>query len=215
MDADLPPSRPRSRLAGLALVLVLACGPSLAAGEATHRHTLAASSAQAPPRSATARHALIDAPLAADLLGWASRLSGLPSPAGEPPPALVPLPPAQLQATVCPRHPQDCASLVAVYDTDRRRVLYRDTLDMRDPTDQSFIVHELVHHLQFLQRGDALFASCPSTLAGEAQAYRAQNLYQAHFRQWQRMGEVLRFMHCDGSPGGEPVARLFGPPGAR
>ena len=219
MDADLPPlRRPPARscraaapLAGLALLL--AGGAGLAAGDAPHRPPLAARSARPPPQGTTPRHAVIDAALAADLLGWASRLSGLPNPPAEPPPALVPLPPARLRATVCPEHPQHCGSLVAVYDTDRRRVLYRDTLDMRDPTDQSFIVHELVHHLQFLQRGEALFASCHSTLAGEAQAYRAQNQYQAQFRQWQRMGEILRFMHCDGSDSSEPVARLFGPPG--
>ncbi|MDZ5459120.1 hypothetical protein [Azohydromonas lata] len=164
------------------------------------------------PPAAASRHAAIDAVLAADLLAWASRLSGLPNPPGEALPRFIPLPQREIARTVCDDRPAGCESLVAVYDTDRRHILYRDTLDMRDPTDQSFIVHELVHHLQFLQRGESLFASCQSTLSGEAQAYRVQNLYQDHFRQWQRMGEVLRYMHCDGS-GAEPVARLMGLPG--
>ncbi|WP_156901233.1 hypothetical protein [Azohydromonas australica] len=212
-------SFPRSRCRQRAIWLIGLAGWSAmwappAAADPPRRPALAAMTA-APPAAAAPRpgHAAIDAVLAADLLDWASRLSGLPSPPGEPLPQLIPLPQREIEKTVCPERRGGCGSLVAVYDTDRRRVLYRDTLDMRDPTDQSFIVHELVHHLQFLQRGAALFATCQSTLAGEAQAYRVQNLYQTQFRQWQRMGEILRYMHCDGSTGAEPVARLFGLPG--
>jgi hypothetical protein len=199
---------------GSALLLVSALG--MAADGVARRPPLAANAAATAPSSrlqpARPGHAAIDAALAADLLGWASRLSGLPNPPSEALPRFVPLPQREIARIVCADRPAGCDALVAVYDTDRRRILYRDTLDLRDPTDQSFIVHELVHHLQFLQRGQALFASCQSTLAGEAQAYRVQNLYQAQFRQWQRMGEILRFMHCDGGAG-EPVARLLGMPG--
>ncbi|WP_157272256.1 DUF6647 family protein [Azohydromonas aeria] len=212
-----PPPR-RQRLTSLLLGLAGLLAPALAgAGDtAGHRPALAATAPAAAAKAKAPhphRHAVIDAALAADLLGWASRLSGLPIPPGEPLPKLIPMSQREIAKTVCGPQHGGCAGLVAVYDTDRRRILYRDTLDMRDPTDQSFIVHELVHHLQFLQRGEALFATCQSTLAGEAQAYRAQNLYQAQFRQWQRMGEVLRYMHCDGVTGSEPVARLFGVPG--
>ena len=216
-----PRRRRRLRMAGalgLALLLsALALALMGAHREAPRHRPLAATApALAPaahmPSAAASRHAAIDAALAADLLGWASRLSGLPNPPGEPLPRFIPLPQHEIAKTVCADHAAGCHALVAVYDTDSRRILYRDTLDMRDPTDQSFIVHELVHHLQFLQRGDALFASCQSTLAGEAQAYRVQNLYQDHFRQWQRMGEVLRYMHCEGGSA-EPVAHLMGMPG--
>lgn len=168
--------------------------------------------ALSPEPPASTAHAHVGADLAADLLGWASRLSGLENRPEVPLPALQPLPPEALAAEVCPQRPAGCRSLVAVYDTERQRILYRDTLDMRDPTDQSFLVHELVHHLQYQHQGDALFATCESTLAGETQAYRAQNRYQEHFRQWQRMGEVLRFAHCGGAADA-PVAQL-GPPGA-
>jgi hypothetical protein len=209
-----PGCRPHpARLVVLAGLLAPVLG--LADPPVAQRKLLAATAATAattrtPPPAQ--RHAAIDPALAADLLGWASRLSGLPNLPGEPLPRFVPLPQREIARTVCADSAAGCDALVAVYDTDRRRILYRNTLDMRDPTDQSFIVHELVHHLQFLQRGSTLFASCQSTLAGEAQAYRVQNLYQAHFRQWQRMGEVLRFMHCEDNPAGEPVARLFGMP---
>jgi hypothetical protein len=204
-----------ARAVGPALLLVSALG--MAADGVARRPPLAAKAAATASSSrlqpaARPGHAAIDAALATDLLGWASRLSGLPNPPGEAPPRFVPLPQREIARILCADRPAGCDAVVAVYDTDRRRILYRDTLDLRDPTDQSFIVHELVHHLQFLQRGEALFASCQSTLAGEAQAYRVQNLYQAQFRQWQRMGEILRFMHCDGGAG-EPVAQLPGMPG--
>lgn len=220
MPDDGPPralsrSRCRRRAAWfLGLVGWSAVWAPPAAADPPRRPALAAINAARPAAPAPRPgHAAIDAALATDLLEWASRLSGLPNLPGEPLPQFIPLPQREIEKIVCPERRGGCGSLVAVYDTDRRRVLYRDTLDMRDPTDQSFIVHELVHHLQFLQRGEALFASCQSTLAGEAQAYRVQNLYQAQFRQWQRMGEILRYMHCDGSAGAEPVARLFGLPG--
>lgn len=154
----------------------------------------------AQPTGAPSSFAM-DAELARDLLGWAARLSGQPAPARLP--EFLPLPPERLAAKACPRQPGACRTLVALYDTDRARILYRDTLDMRDPTDQSFIVHELVHHLQHLARGDALFATCSSALEAEAQAYAAQNRYLAHFRQWQRAGAMLRFTHCHHA-GAEP-----------
>jgi hypothetical protein len=163
--------------------------------------------------SGTNRHAAIDPDLAADLMAWASRLSGLTDLEPRRPPALVPLPPQDIEAQVCPDSPAGCRSLVAVYDTDRHRVLYRSSLDMRDPTDQSFIVHELVHHLQYLHRGPAIFATCPAIVQSEREAYAAQNLYQRQFRQWQRMGEVMHFMHCEGAAAqGAPVVRFGGSP---
>ena len=162
---------------------------------------------------AAGRHAAIDEELAADLMAWASRLSGLEDLQPDRPPALLALSPSEIEANVCPESPTGCRSLVAVYDTDRRRVLYRSSLDMRDPTDQSFIVHELVHHLQYLHRGPAIFASCAAIVQTEREAYAAQNLYQRQFRQWQRMGEVMHFMHCEQASGaGAPVVRFGGSP---
>jgi hypothetical protein len=159
------------------------------------------------------QHAVIDKELEADLLRWASRLSGLADLEPGRPPALVPLAPSEIVAIVCPDSLAGCRSLVAVYDTETRRVLYRSSLDMRDPTDQSFIVHELVHHLQYLHRGNAIFGTCAAIVHSEQQAYAAQNQYQQHFRQWQRMGEVMRFMHCDeGSGDSEPEVRFGGSP---
>jgi hypothetical protein len=37
-------------------------------------------------------------------------------------------------------------------------------------------------------------------LAAEREAYAVQNEYLTRFRQWQRVGEVLRFTFCNASP---------------
>ena len=170
----------------------------------------AASWAESP----LAGQAEIDAELLLNLLGWASRLSDLALPQGGLPadalPQLQPLAPADLAATVCPNAPASCLRLVAAYNTDRRSIVYRNTLDMRDPTDQSFIVHELVHFLQHRTHGADQPVSCEAVLASERQAYDVQNAYLARFRQSQRMGEILRFSHCPGATVPAPVVNFGG-----
>jgi hypothetical protein len=167
----------------------------------------AAAAGAAPARGDVPRHARIDAELAADLAGWAQRFSGLARLADAPLPALQPLAEDELARTVCPQQPGACRGIVAAYDTTLRRIVYRHTLDMREPMDQSFIVHELTHWLQHLQRGSDLEDSCASVIAAERQAYAAQNRYLDHFRQWQRAGEMLRFTFCpEDRPGGAPAA---------
>ena len=147
-------------------------------------------------RRAKRDHSQVDAELAADLVGWAQRLSGRASPAGAALPELQPLPDDELARTVCPQQPHACRGIVAAYDTTRRRIVYRMSLDMRDPTDQSFIVHELMHWLQHLQRGHDLERSCESVLVAEREAYAVQSRYLERFKQWQRVGEILRFTFC-------------------
>jgi len=164
----------------------------------------------ADPRRVVPRHGRIDTELSADLIGWATRLSGRATAPKDEPPALVPLVDDELALTVCPDRPGSCRGLVAAYDTDRRRIVYRASLDMRDPTDQSFIVHELVHWLQHVDRGAALEASCESMLDAERKAYEVQNRYLVRFKQWQRVGEVLRFTFCNAADvhAGEPTVRF-------
>jgi hypothetical protein len=135
-----------------------------------------------------------DPALLQDLLRWAGKLTDLPPPATLP--ALTALPEHELARRVCPEEPRHCRTLIAVYDTDRTEILYRNTLDLRDETDQSYIVHELVHYLQHRRDGDALFSDCPRVMQAETEAYAAQNRYLAHFKQWRRVGEILRFTHC-------------------
>jgi hypothetical protein len=143
---------------------------------------------------AQTRTSAADPALTADLLGWASRLSGLPAASAAP--RMQALSANDLMRRVCTERPEDCRTLVAVYDTDTKQVLYLDSLDLRDETDQSFIVHELVHYLQHQRDGDQLFAGCEKVMRAEAQAYLVQNKYLAQFKQWRRVGEMLRFTHC-------------------
>jgi len=161
-------------------------------------------------REAVSRHAQVDDELAQDLAGWASRLSGRASAPGAELPVFVALADDALSRTVCGAQHGGCRGVVAAYDTDRLRVVYRASLDMRDPTDQSFIVHELVHWLQHQARGASMLSTCEEVLDAEHEAYRVQNLYLTRFKQWQRMGAVLRFTYCTGdtSEQDEPAIRV-------
>ena len=61
--------------------------------------------------------------------------------------------------------------MAAVFDSEKYRILILSTLDLKDPEDNSFLVHELVHVLQFKQQGDAGFDSCQRVVASERAAY--------------------------------------------
>jgi hypothetical protein len=124
---------------------------------------------------------------------------------------LQPLPQAALAQRVCGEQARDCRGLVAVYDTSRREVAYTDTLDLRDPTDQSYLVHELVHYLQHRHYGERMHLHCEAVLAFEREAYAAQNRYLERFKQWRRVGEVMRYTRCpDGQAVAEPVVQYQG-----
>jgi hypothetical protein len=168
----------------------------------------------APPTDCSpSRPGCADRELRADLLGWAARLSGLPA-AAEPPPMRAYSPEA-LAWRVCPERPQACRNLVAVYDIGLATVLYRDTLDLREPTGRSFIVHEFVHHLQHRALGDRIGATCEDVVAAERQAYAAQDGYLRRHGGMLPVGTGLRTMHCppraeaparDGTLAAEPPA---------
>lgn len=162
--------------------------------------------ARAAAARATEREALL-----AELMAWAVRLTGLPPSADRPP--VIALAPEALWATACPDDPRPCRGLVALYDTERERVLIRDSLDLADPSDQSFVVHEFVHHLQHRAQGAALVGRCEGVIAAEAQAYAAQNRFLAGQRQLLRVGDMLRRMRCP-SADGDPVVMPFGTPPA-
>jgi len=58
-----------------------------------------------------------------------------------------------LAAKVCPDEPERCTTMAALFDTERYRIYLRDSLDPDNPMDNSFIVHELVHVLQYRKHG--------------------------------------------------------------
>jgi hypothetical protein len=141
---------------------------------------------------------VINANLLAYLLSAAVKFSGLPAiPVAQ-------LPPIRLVSTedisnkVCPDDKNRCANLVAIFDTADYVILVRDSLDLESTFDNSFLVHELVHVLQFKSRGADIFKDCPTSIRTESVAYKAQNAYLQREGQFARLGEGLRFATCDG-----------------
>lgn len=158
------------------------------------------------------RAASLDDGRLSDLLDWAVQLSGRPLPAGVQRPPIERLGSAELAEVVCGGDAERCRNVVAAYDTGRRRIVYLDSLDMANAADRSFILHELVHYLQHLQRGDDFSTSgCEAVVASEREAYRVQNKYLRHFSQGRRVGQALWFTHCDQAPADGRAARIDTP----
>lgn len=132
--------------------------------------------------------------LLASLLAAAIRLSGLPGIDADELPPLVRMTEDELAQTVCPDG--GCRSLAAVFDTERYRILLRDSLKLDDPVDNSFLVHEFVHVLQFQRHGHARFSSCQKVLSSEREAYAVQNAYLREFGVFSPEGDMTRFMRC-------------------
>jgi hypothetical protein len=148
--------------------------------------------------------------LLTQLLSVAIRLSGLPGIHVSELPPVVLLPRAELNKTVCSSAPVRCAGLIAAFDTQRYRIVADDKLDFDDPVDASFLVHEMVHVLQFKQTGSAGFTSCTAVLQSEEQAYDVQNRYLRQNNRPARQGSMLRFSRCPREPEPEAPARLQG-----
>ena len=67
----------------------------------------------------------------------------------------------------------DALELAALYDPVARTILVSDELDLDGPVGRSYLLHELVHHLQYANGQDA--HGCVGRL--EAEAYRVQARY--------------------------------------
>ena len=148
----------------------------------------------------------VSAELLARLLAAAIRFSGLPAVEVADLPPIEHVSATVLSEKVCPDAPERCTTVAALFDTENYRIYLRDTLKLNDPMDNSFIVHELVHVLQFRKFGDANFGSCSKRIASEQQAYQVQNNYLGDEGIDWREGFLLRFMRCpeegDGSAPG-------------
>ncbi|QID19325.1 hypothetical protein G3580_17910 [Nitrogeniibacter mangrovi] len=142
----------------------------------------------------------MDTQLVAYLMHAAVKITGLPDIPDDALPQFVALPAQQLQAEACEERMPSCRGIVALFDMERNRVLYRDDLDLDNPSDNSFIVHELVHVLQYHQAGNAIYADCPALIRTERAAYAAQNTYLSHQGQLLRVGRIMRFARCAPEP---------------
>jgi hypothetical protein len=134
--------------------------------------------------------------LLTQLLAAAIRLSGLPAIHVSELPPVVMLSRRVLNETVCSSAPVRCSGLIAAFDTQRYRIVVDEKLDFGDPDDDSFLVHELVHVLQFKQSGSVGFTSCRAILHSEHQAYAAQDLYLREHGKPGHYGVNLRFNRC-------------------
>lgn len=134
--------------------------------------------------------------IAPELLAAAISLSGLPPVAPADLPPLFSVTSTELSQTICPDQPQQCQTIAAIFDTERYRILILSKLDLNDPEDNSFLLHELVHVLQFKQNGEAGFSSCQAIIDSERAAYRVQNQYLAARGLFSQQGMMTRYMHC-------------------
>lgn len=158
----------------------------------------------------------MDSALLAFLLDMAVKFSGLPAMPVEQLPPMRAVSSRDMRRIVCADDPASCRNLQAVFDTEGYRILYLDTLELENASDNSFLVHELVHVLQYRRDGDAIYADCRALLRTESQAYRAQNAYLQREGQLLRVGDMLRFTTCaeqdQGRRRGDDTARKP-PPG--
>jgi hypothetical protein len=86
--------------------------------------------------------------------------------------------------------------LVAAYLPATKMIVYRDTLDLDNNSDNSFLVHEYVHALQYADHGETAFNGCQEVYNAEREAYSIQQQYLHRTGQFLRVGEILRFFHC-------------------
>jgi hypothetical protein len=134
--------------------------------------------------------------LLAELIAITAALSGYPPiPVDKLPPIRI-LAPPEFAAVVCPENPRECASMAAHFDETGPVIRLVDTLDLEYPRGRSFLVHELVHVMQYQQRGKIGDAGCPENLRSEQEAYRVQNAYLSSTGQRDRFGNRLVSMTC-------------------
>lgn len=135
------------------------------------------------------------------LLAAAVQFSGLPAIDAAALPPVEILDKDAFYAQICPHRPARCTAVMAVFDTQRYRILIRDSLNMDRPADNSYLLHEMVHVLQYKKDGSTRFMSCQSVLESERAAFDAQNLYLAANGVTQRAGHAVRYMRCPPQPG--------------
>ena len=140
--------------------------------------------------------------LLAYLLAAAVRLSGYPAIALEDLPPVLRLPPAQLAARACPQRREDCGSVAAAFEPGEYAIYLRDNLDLEDPADNSFLLHELVHVLQWKRDGETMYEGCERAIGTEREAYRVQNAYLKQEGRLARFGHALLFLSCAGGSSG-------------
>lgn len=130
------------------------------------------------------------------LAAAAAHLSGYPELTTDQLPQVRVVDAGEFAARVCPKDAGACRGMAADFQSERYEIVVRDNLDLDSAADNSFLLHELVHVMQWRAHGDAIYKDCPATLQTETEAYRAQNAYLKREGQFLRYGEVLIFTTC-------------------
>lgn len=143
---------------------------------------------------------MVDANLIAQLLAAAVRITGLPAISEAEMPQMISMSKEAITQEMCPERPTQCDTLVALFEPSKYRVIYRDNLNLAKPFDRSFLVHELVHVLQFKAKGASIFASCKARVQAEREAYLSQDRFLAEHAVEIRVSGTLRFMKCPAEP---------------
>jgi hypothetical protein len=138
----------------------------------------------------------MDSSLVAFLLALAVKFSGLPAVPEDQLPPVRAVSQDEMRTIACGDAAAACGAIVALFDADRYRIFYLDTLDLQDADDNSFLLHEIVHVLQYKQSGAAMYATCEALLETEAQAYRTQNAYLRREGRLMQVGAVLQSTTC-------------------
>lgn len=139
--------------------------------------------------------------LYAALLSWAVTLSGHPPPAE--PPVVVPKPHAFFVEQACNGQP---CKVLGWYAGGRN--LYID--EKLEPADNLFassiVVHEMVHYLQAVARGDdalpngvafSTAPSCEQAVQWEHEAYAVQREYILRYGSYLPVGASMLHVHCE------------------
>lgn len=154
--------------------------------------------------------------LIAYLFSVATTLSGYPGMPEADLPIVRLMEPSALKEEACPGDVSGCDKLVALYDRERHQILMRSDLDLHDPSDNSFLVHEFVHVLEARHKGALYQRDCEATLRSEREAYRVQNAYLDREGRSERYGAMLEHRVCAADQPGSSAMRLdMAPSGSR
>jgi hypothetical protein len=148
------------------------------------------------------------ADLYAALLSWAVTLSGYPVPAE--PPVVVAKPHEFFVQQAC--NGQECK--VLGWYAGGKNVYVDESMDPQNSLfASSIVVHEMVHYLQGVARGDDLLKagaafnvspSCEQSVSWEHEAYAVQREYILRYGAYLPVGASMLHVHCDKADANPP-----------
>ncbi len=154
--------------------------------------------------------------LYATLLSWAVTLSGYPAPVEAP--VVVAKPHAFFVENAC--NHRECK--VLGWYSGGRNLYIDETLDPEaNLFASSIVVHEMVHYLQSVARGEAALAggaaftavpSCQQFVHWEFEAYAVQREYILRYGTFLNVGSAMRDAHCEPEPDAAGASAVPEPP---